>query len=65
MGAHYTFTVINIRCIHIGVGWEKISPGHTFFLFDNSRTWTSILISIKISEIYNKIKFQLIKLSTK
>ena len=48
---------------NIGVGWEKISPGHTLFIFDNSRTWMSILISIKISGIYNQIWFQLIQLS--
>ena len=53
-----------IHMVYIGVGWEKISPGLILFIFDNSRTWMSILISIKISGMYNQIWFQLIKLST-
>ena len=71
----YLSYMINMNCIFsidhriciviIGVGWEKISPGHTLFIFDNSITWMSILISIKISGIYDQIWFQLVKLSTK
>ena len=47
----------------IGVQWEKISPGHTLFIFDNSKTWMSILISKKNSGIWNQILVSISKIN--